>query len=133
MMATVMVMAMLATATPAADASADPAEVETQSAKTLYNQGTQALDRSEWDAAADAFERVVALKDGRADAALYWRAYALNKSGKRDAASEDARGAQGGLSAEPMGARRSRTRTRDPPGDRAALTPAAQRRPTTTS
>ena len=85
MMAAVMV-AVLATATPAALGSADPAEVETQSAQALYNQGTQALDRSEWDAAADAFERVVALKDGRADAALYWRAYALNKSGRQDAA-----------------------------------------------
>ena len=85
MMAAVMV-AVLATATPAALGSADPAEVETQSAQALYNQGTQALDRSEWDAAAQAFERVVALKDGRADAALYWRAYALNKSGRQDAA-----------------------------------------------
>ena len=73
MMAAVMV-AVLATATPAALGSAEPAEVETQSAQALYNQGTQALDRSEWAAAAQAFERVVALKDGRADAALYWRA-----------------------------------------------------------
>jgi HEAT repeat protein len=78
--------AMLAIASPAPDAFADVGEVETQSAQAIYNQGTQALDRSEWDAAADAFERVVALKDSRADAALYWRAYALNKSGKRDAA-----------------------------------------------
>jgi HEAT repeat protein len=85
MMAAVMV-AMFATATPAVLPSAEPAEVESQSAQAIYNQGTQALDRSEWDAAADAFERVVALKDSRADAALYWRAYALNKSGKQQAA-----------------------------------------------
>ena len=85
-MMTAVMVAMLAIASPAPDAFADAAEVETQSAQAVYNQGTQALDRSEWDAAADAFERVVALKDSRADAALYWRAYALNKSGKRDAA-----------------------------------------------
>jgi len=59
--------AMLAIASPAPDAFADAAEVETQSAQAVYNQGTQALDRSEWDAAADAFERVVALKDSRAE------------------------------------------------------------------
>jgi tetratricopeptide (TPR) repeat protein len=53
---------------------------------TLYAQGTAALDQRDWDTAAKTFERAAALKGERADAALYWRAYALQKSGRRDEA-----------------------------------------------
>jgi HEAT repeat protein len=54
--------------------------------QALYTKGTAALDGRDWDTAARAFADVVALKGERADAALYWRAYALHKSGRRDLA-----------------------------------------------
>jgi HEAT repeat protein len=66
-----------------------PAETGEQSQEqALYTQGTAALDAARWDQAAQAFAQVAALKGERADAALYWRAYALNKVGRKDAALE---------------------------------------------
>lgn len=45
-----------------------------------YREGREALDRSDWDTAIQAFEK--AREDAsRADAALYWVAYAQNKKG----------------------------------------------------
>jgi hypothetical protein len=49
-----------------------------------YREGREALDRGDWDAAIRAFEKA-AEDESRADAALYWIAYAQNKKG--DAAS----------------------------------------------
>jgi tetratricopeptide (TPR) repeat protein len=60
-------------------------EVQSQEA-TLYAQGTAALDKRDWDTAAKTFAQAATLKGDRADAALYWRAYALHKSGRRDEA-----------------------------------------------
>ena len=60
-------------------------EVQSQEG-TLYAQGTAALDKRDWDAAAKTFAQAATLKGERADAALYWRAYALHKSGRRDEA-----------------------------------------------
>jgi HEAT repeat protein len=54
--------------------------------QALYTQGTEALDRREFDKAADSFAKAAALKGERADGALYWLAYALNKSGRRNEA-----------------------------------------------
>lgn len=54
--------------------------------QALYAQGTEALDSAEWDKAAQAFADAAALKGERADGALYWRAYALNKRGRREEA-----------------------------------------------
>ena len=54
--------------------------------QVVYARGTSALDAHRWDDAARAFAEVTALKGERADAALYWRAYALNKGGRKDAA-----------------------------------------------
>lgn len=48
-----------------------------------YTRGQSALDRHEYDRAIEAFNRVIAEKGARADGALYWRAYAENKLGKR--------------------------------------------------
>jgi len=53
---------------------------------TLYEQGTQALDERRWQDAVGAFSQVAALKGRRADAALYWKAYALNKAGRNSEA-----------------------------------------------
>ena len=49
----------------------------------LYKDGTDYLNESQWQQAADKFAQVAALKGRRADAALYWQAYALNKQGQR--------------------------------------------------
>jgi HEAT repeat protein len=51
-----------------------------------YRNGTRALDRSEWDKAAEAFSAVIQEKGQRVEGAYYWKAYALGKSGKRDEA-----------------------------------------------
>jgi HEAT repeat protein len=52
-------------------------------ADQLYNCGQIALDNKQWDSAVDYFGRVAASKSERADAALYWKAYAQNKLGQR--------------------------------------------------
>ena len=51
----------------------------------LYKQGTAAIDRGDWDAAVKAFGELARQKGERADAALYWQAYALYKGGQPDA------------------------------------------------
>ena len=49
----------------------------------LYDQGTKALDDGDWDRAAAAFAEVAKGNGPRADAALYWTAYALNREGRK--------------------------------------------------
>lgn len=51
-----------------------------------YRNGTELLNDGQWQQAADAFSTVASLKGRRADAALYWQAYALNKAGKHSEA-----------------------------------------------
>ena len=52
----------------------------------LYSNGQRALDRSQWDEALSNFNRVVSNAGPRAEGALYWKAYTLNKLGRRDEA-----------------------------------------------
>lgn len=47
-----------------------------------YERGRSALDRRNWDDAVTRFDQVIALKGSRADAALYWKAYAQSRLGK---------------------------------------------------
>ncbi|MGI8742809.1 MAG: tetratricopeptide repeat protein [Bryobacteraceae bacterium] len=47
-----------------------------------YSTGKSYLDRREYDKAIDAFNHTIEDKGARADGALYWRAYAENKTGK---------------------------------------------------
>lgn len=49
----------------------------------LHKDGTNDLNAGKWDAAAGKFDQVAVLHGKRADSALYWKAYALNKSGRR--------------------------------------------------
>lgn len=49
----------------------------------LYRDGTDYLDENKWSEALQKFDQVAALKGRRADGALYWKAYALNKLGRR--------------------------------------------------
>lgn len=55
--------------------------------ESSYQRGTSALDAKQWQNAVDAFTSVPR-KGPRADAALYWKAYALNKLGRRQQAIE---------------------------------------------
>jgi outer membrane protein assembly factor BamD (BamD/ComL family) len=45
----------------------------------LYEQGTKALDDGDWDRAAASFNEIVKSNGARADAALYWVAYAYKQ------------------------------------------------------
>ena len=49
-----------------------------------YDAGTRALDDHKYDQAIQDFDRVIAAKSDRADGALYWKAYALSRLGRRD-------------------------------------------------
>jgi len=49
-----------------------------------YDAGTRALDARRYDDALAHFDRVIDNKASRTDGALYWRAYALNRLGRRD-------------------------------------------------
>jgi len=51
-----------------------------------YRQGRRALDNAQWDQAIAAFDAAVARKGAAADAALYWKAYAEGRAGRRDRA-----------------------------------------------
>lgn len=62
-------------------AHADPAvAAEDDSA---YTAGTRAMNEHRWADAVASFERVINAKAGKADAALYWKAYSLNQLDKR--------------------------------------------------
>ena len=52
----------------------------------LYEQGEDAIDDEEWEDAVRYFAKCAELNGKRADGALYWTAYALNKLGKKDSA-----------------------------------------------
>jgi HEAT repeat protein len=66
-------------------ASWSSADVAAQG-EEYYQQGTKALDERRWDKAVEAFNEVIRLKGSRADGALYWKAYAQNKMGRRSEA-----------------------------------------------
>ena len=53
-------------------------------ADRAYERGQRALDKREWDAALQAFTQVAGSGGSRADGALYWKAYALARLGRRD-------------------------------------------------
>ncbi len=46
-----------------------------------YATGTRAMDEHRWPDAVTAFDKVISAKGDRVDAALYWKAYSLNKLG----------------------------------------------------
>jgi HEAT repeat protein len=52
----------------------------------LYNDATSALNDEEFDDAAQKFDQVAKMRGRKADAALYWKAYALNKAGNKSQA-----------------------------------------------
>ncbi|HXJ05976.1 MAG TPA: HEAT repeat domain-containing protein [Candidatus Acidoferrum sp.] len=52
----------------------------------LYSDGREALDEDRYDRAAEKFSQLAELNGPQTDAAMYWKAYAENKLGKRDSA-----------------------------------------------
>src|SRR6185437_12678184 len=65
------------------DREREQRERERDQENSNYDRGQQALDQSRWDRAVTAFDRVAEMKGPKADAALYWKAYAQNKQGQR--------------------------------------------------
>src|SRR5438045_9121784 len=65
-----------------------PAKVLTMrmSDDRLYSSGQSALDNRQWEQAVEYFGQVVTRNGARVDGALYWKAYALGRLGKRDEA-----------------------------------------------
>lgn len=53
---------------------------------SLYAQGTKAMDEQRWTDAVDTFDKLAAQKGKKADAALYWKAYSLNKLNRKEEA-----------------------------------------------
>src|SRR5436190_13878791 len=51
-----------------------------------YKNGRKALDAGRWDEAIKAFHAAASKKGADADAALYWKAYAQNRAGRREEA-----------------------------------------------
>ncbi len=60
-----------------------PEETPAQRAEERYQEGTDALDEENWDDAVEAFDEVAKMGGARVDGALYWKAYALAKSGRK--------------------------------------------------
>jgi len=52
----------------------------------LYAEGTRAINQGRWADAVKLFTQAASLKSDHADGALYWKAYSLNKLGRRDQA-----------------------------------------------
>jgi hypothetical protein len=64
---------------PDAESANDRSEREAD----LYEEGTDAIDDENWDEAVRTFARVAEMKGSRADGAVYWSAYALEKLGRK--------------------------------------------------
>lgn len=60
-----------------------PPRMSESSSDHEYRSGQSALNDRNYDRAIDYFSRVIEEKNPRADGALYWKAYAENKAGKR--------------------------------------------------
>ncbi|HEY5907034.1 MAG TPA: HEAT repeat domain-containing protein [Vicinamibacteria bacterium] len=59
------------------------AQERMERAEEAYDRGTEALDEGRWDRAAAAFGDVCRNPAARCDGALYWKAYALGRLGRR--------------------------------------------------
>ena len=51
--------------------------------ESLYDAGRSLLEKAQWQQAAERFSSLASLKGSRVDAALYWKAYALDKLGQK--------------------------------------------------
>jgi HEAT repeat protein len=65
------------------DREAELRERERERESQWYSEGQNAADEYRWDRALSYFTRVAELKGSKADAALYWKAFAQNRLGQR--------------------------------------------------
>jgi HEAT repeat protein len=65
-----------------ADRERDREQEKADREEEQYDRGTEALDEERWERAVESFDRVAATGGRRADAALYWKAYAQRKAGR---------------------------------------------------
>jgi hypothetical protein len=63
----------------------DPEQAGTRE-DDLYNEATEALDDQNYDQAVSKFDQVAKMRGRKADAALYWKGYALGKAGNKSQA-----------------------------------------------
>ena len=75
-------LALLGNARAAAPADETQSERRAQREDERYDEGTEALDEQRWDDAVRMFDEVAGMGGRRADAALYWKAYAQRKAGR---------------------------------------------------
>lgn len=61
----------------------EPADERSEREADLYDEGTDAIDEEQWEDAVRTFARVAEMKGSRADGAVYWSAYALEKLGRK--------------------------------------------------
>jgi TolA-binding protein len=66
-----------------AERDRDRAERQRDQESDNYDAGQEALDSARWDRAIQRFDRVIEMKGPRADAALYWKAFAQSRQGQR--------------------------------------------------
>jgi HEAT repeat protein len=64
----------------------DRAQERLDRLQELYDEGREALDEDRYDQAESKFKQLADMNGPQTDAALYWKAYAENKRGKRDTA-----------------------------------------------
>jgi HEAT repeat protein len=64
----------------------DSEQEERDRQQELYEHGREALDEGHYERAAQSFDELAKRNGPQTDAALYWKAYAENRQGKRDAA-----------------------------------------------
>jgi HEAT repeat protein len=62
----------------------DAREAAEDREQDAYEEGTDAIDEEQWAQAVRHFDRVAGMGGKRADAALYWKAYALSREGRRN-------------------------------------------------
>jgi hypothetical protein len=74
----------IAPPTPPAPAVGPARRIFNMSSDSAYSNGQRALDNRQWDDAVAYFNQVISRNSNRVDGALYWKAYALGKLGKRD-------------------------------------------------
>lgn len=68
------------------EADRDREQDKAQRYEELYDSGREALDEGQYEQALRCFTELAQRNGPQTDAALYWKAYAENKRGKRDAA-----------------------------------------------
>ena len=68
---------------PIGSEQSDAARREREREDRMYEQGQRAIEESNWQRALERFSDLIQEKGARVDAAMYWRAYALDRLGQK--------------------------------------------------